>query len=552
MTDWPCSFDIPSPIQASAIPLGKFGVDIIAQAKSGTGKTVVFAVIILENIVLSQSGIQAMVIVPTRELAVQIQGVLQGLGQHLNGFVAHYFVGGLSLKEDIKKAERCHVAVGTPGRLKQMVEEGLMDVSSVRILVLDEVDRMLSGSFLPEIEAIKNKLPSRKQVMMFSATFDDKLKKTASQWVRSPQFIDMCPESTLLRGVKQYSLEVSTPTDGKHSLMEAKERFFFPLLDDIPFSQCLVFVPQASWGARLVERLQEEGLPSVLLAANMDQHARIEALHLMQTFSVRILVCTDVAARGLDLPAVNVVFHLAIPTDAPTYIHRLGRTGRYGTMGLSIAILTPAEKEVLSQWLREEAATSQLATWKVGVTHLEEKDHVYIPEDKATRAKLAAFQRVQKDAKSLRQEQERSQAQHHRQALLEQQRRLQQHYYHLQQRQQMEQMEQRQQRQQRQQMEMEQIHMQRMEQLQLMQGSRQPQGRGHPLAHAPAMRSANSQLMSHARYATLPQSPYQTHHLQIMQQPHHPGHRGSSLQQHQLNRHKQVHTMPWMAQTHHH
>lgn len=350
----------PSPIQLSTIPLGRFGCDIIAQAKSGTGKTLTFVLVALERVDATRKRTQALVLAPTRECAMQSHACFEemvGLLDDARGEIrACVVVGGLSVKEDrARLATQPHVVVGTPGRTKQMLDEGAMACDGVRLLVLDEADALLTGTFERDVLFAYSMLPERKQVCAFSATYSDELIDALERLMRSPQSVLLCQTTTALQGVRQfYSLIDEDENTSLADVISAKEARLLKICSDVSFHQAVVFVRRVSWGEALAKRLSSHGLKAAFTAGTLPQERRMKVMEDMRNFQLRILVSTDLTARGVDLTHVNLVINLDVPPSGATYMHRIGRTGRFGTYGIAVAVLTASELEGLRDELKGE------------------------------------------------------------------------------------------------------------------------------------------------------------------------------------------------------
>ena len=358
-----CGFDAPSPIQLSCVPLGRFGCDIIAQAKSGTGKTMTFVVIALERVDAERRRTQALTLAPTREVAVQSHDCFVELIEKFKesddargGIQTCVLVGGLPVKEDrARLASQPHVVVGTPGRTRQMLEEGAMACDGTRLLILDEADALLTGTFERDVLFAYSMLPERKQVCAFSATYSKTLLRDLEQLMRSPQKVMLCESTTALRGVRQfYSLIEANDETKLADVIIEKEMRLLKIFSDVSFHQAVVFVRRVAWGEALAKRLTLQGLKSAFTAGSLPQERRMKVMEEMRNFQLRVLVSTDLTARGVDLTHVNLVVNLDVPPSGATYMHRIGRTGRFGTSGVAIAVLTASELERLRADLSEE------------------------------------------------------------------------------------------------------------------------------------------------------------------------------------------------------
>ena len=357
-----CGYDAPSPIQLAATPLGRFGADVIAHAKSGTGKTITFVVITLERIKASSRRVQALTLSPTRECAMQTQSCFHEL---ISAFGAEdarrqidvaVVVGGLPVKEDrARLAAQPHVVVGTPGRTRQLLDEGAMACDSVRLLILDEADALLTGTFERDVLFAYSMLPERKQVCAFSATYPRSLLDALEALMRAPQKVMLCESTTALQAVRQfYSLIAEDETKSLADVITAKEARLLKIFADVAFHQAVVFVRRPAWGEALAKRLTSQGLKSAFTAGTLPQPRRMQVMEEMRTFQLRVLVSTDLTARGVDLTHVNLVINFDVPPNGATYMHRIGRTGRFGSYGIAVAVLTGHELETLKASIAAE------------------------------------------------------------------------------------------------------------------------------------------------------------------------------------------------------
>ncbi|CAG8653710.1 6349_t:CDS:2, partial [Paraglomus occultum] len=344
-------YESPSPIQLKAIPPGKLGLDVIAQAKSGTGKTIAFGIVALEMIDLNDPLPQVLIIAPTREIAVQTQDVILSIGRFMKKLKCHVFIGGFSVEDDWKKLERCQIVVGTPGRLEFLLSQKKMPIKSLRLVVLDEIDKLLDHNFRPVIRKIFTKLPSKKQVMVFSATYEEHLLKQLHNYTYEPHHVMLAVNTPSLEGVTQYYQVVSPPSDdnwvGKYKFYEEKFKKLADLLSQVPFYQCIVFINHRGRAADLANYLTKNGWTAMNISGGLDQKARLKTMSKARNFQLRVLVCSDLIARGIDIERVNLVVNIDMPKDPETYLHRVGRTGRYGTYGLAISFVDSDEMEFL-------------------------------------------------------------------------------------------------------------------------------------------------------------------------------------------------------------
>eukprot|EP01052_Picozoa_sp_SAG31_P028893 SAG31_NODE_2828_length_5028_cov_6.670116_1_plen_1050_part_00 len=335
--------------------MGVCGSDLIAQAKAGTGKTCVFAVVALEMISLQQSVPQAIILAPTREIAQQIRDVVSGIGEFCPGLKCSAFIGGTSVHRDEEQVRNTHVVVGSPGRVAGLIADEVLNTTLVRLLILDEADKLLHGAFTEQVTFIVSALPDRKQVLAFSATYTRTQRETLSRWMRAPNFVLIDSEEKAgvsLEGVTQFFQRVEDaevessrndslpPSFARHI---KKIESLLQVLAIVPFHQCLIFTNNRSRSQDLVRVLMEHGYPAAAISGDMPQTQRNAAMSRLRALQLRVLVSTDLTARGLDVENINIVINLDLPEKAETYIHRVGRTGRFGTRGLAITLVTDDE-----------------------------------------------------------------------------------------------------------------------------------------------------------------------------------------------------------------
>ncbi|XP_048873884.1 probable ATP-dependent RNA helicase DDX20 [Brienomyrus brachyistius] len=338
-------FQKPSPIQLKSIPLGRCGLDLIVQAKSGTGKTCVFATISLDSLIIQNLATQVLVLAPTREIAVQIHSVITMIGSCMEGLECHVFIGGTPVSQDKARLKRCHIAIGSPGRVKQLIELGFLSTSAIRLFVLDEADKLLEeGSFQDQINWIYSTLPASKQMLALSATYPESLAQNLARYMRDPTFVRLNPTDPSLMGLKQfYKLVRSHPLP--HKIFEEKVQHLFDLFSKIPFNQALVFSNLHSRAQHLADILSQKGLPATCISGSLSQDQRLEAMAKLRQYQCRVLISTDLTSRGIDAEKVNLVINLDVPQDHQTYMHRIGRAGRFGTYGLAVTYCCHGEEE---------------------------------------------------------------------------------------------------------------------------------------------------------------------------------------------------------------
>ncbi len=347
-------FKEPSPIQKEAIPVILAGKDMVGQAHTGTGKTAAFALPIL-NMLDLDSNAEALIIVPTRELATQVSDEVFRLGKYL-GIKTATVYGGSSYSRQISHINSAAVVVATPGRLLDLLQSGKIEINP-RFVVLDEADEMLDMGFLDDIKAIFEYLPTNRQTLLFSATMPQAIKELAQQILHSPEFISITQKEVTNKNIKQFYYVVD-----EHERDEALMR----LLDYKNPTKAIIFCRMKIEVDRLTEFLSAQGYNAKGLHGDMPQRQREETIKSFKRGNTEILIATDVAARGLDISDVTHVFNYHIPFDPESYVHRIGRTGRAGREGVAISIVTPHEfkqllriqKEVGSSLINKEIPTS--------------------------------------------------------------------------------------------------------------------------------------------------------------------------------------------------
>ncbi|OAA65253.1 ATP dependent RNA helicase [Niveomyces insectorum RCEF 264] len=322
-------FEKPSPIQEESIPVALTGRDILARAKNGTGKTAAFVIPALEKINPKVSKIQCLILVPTRELAMQTSQVCKSLGKHLNINVM-VTTGGTGLRDDIVRLqEAVHIVVGTPGRILDLASKNVADLSECPMFIMDEADKLLSAEFTPVIEQLLQFHPKDRQVMLFSATFPLSVKDFSDKNMVSPYEINLMDELTL-RGITQY-----------YAFVEERQKVHClnTLFSKLQINQSIIFCNSTNRVELLAKKITELGYSCFYSHAKMAQQARNRVFHDFRNGVCRNLVCSDLLTRGIDIQAVNVVINFDFPKNAETYLHRIGRSGRYGHLGLAINLI---------------------------------------------------------------------------------------------------------------------------------------------------------------------------------------------------------------------
>jgi ATP-dependent RNA helicase DeaD len=332
-------YETPSPIQAQTIPLLLEGADLLGQASTGTGKTAAFALPILSKIDLEQRATQALVLTPTRELAIQVAEAFQKYASKLPGFHVLPIYGGQSYTPQLKGLKRgAHVVVGTPGRLIDHVQSGALDLSELKFMVLDEGDEMLQMGFVDDIETLLQQTPKDKQVALFTATLPHAIRRIAQTHMRDPREITVKSRGEAAPKIRQRYWLVS----GLHKL-DALTR----VLEAEKFDAILVFVRTKIETVELASRLEARGFAASALNGDMEQRSREQTVQRLKDGKIDIVIATDVAARGLDVERISHVINYDIPYDSETYVHRIGRTGRAGRTGDAILFVSPRERNML-------------------------------------------------------------------------------------------------------------------------------------------------------------------------------------------------------------
>ncbi|XP_008938663.1 PREDICTED: probable ATP-dependent RNA helicase DDX20, partial [Merops nubicus] len=313
--------------------------------KSGTGKTCVFSTVALEAVLLESPATQILILAPTREIAVQIHAVITTLGIKMEGLECHVFIGGTPLNQDKMRLKKCHIAVGSPGRIKQLIELDYLNTASIRLFILDEADKLLEeGSFQEQINWIYSSLPANKQMLAVSATYPESLANALTRYMREPTFVRLNPTDPSLLGLKQY-FKIVNFHPLPHKTFEEKAQHLQELFSKIPFNQALVFSNLHSRAQHLAEVLTSRGFPAQCISGSMNQNQRLDAMAKLKQFHCRVLISTDLTSRGIDAEKVNLVINLDVPADWETYLHRIGRAGRFGTLGLSVTYCCRGEEE---------------------------------------------------------------------------------------------------------------------------------------------------------------------------------------------------------------
>lgn len=338
------NFEKPSYIQQKSILSILRGNDVIAQAQSGTGKTGAFGVATLQRIDSTvQKDVQALILAPTRELAKQIMEVVTGLGSQMPGLKVQLLIGGTSTDEDAKmlKTEMPHIVVGCPGRVYDMIRRKYINAKQIKMLVLDEADEMLSVGFKDQIYNIFQYLHNDIQVCLFSATMPVELHKLTEKFMRNPVKILVQAEQLTLEGICQHYVG-----------LEDDETKFVTLQDlykTVSMSQSIIYCNSVKRVSDLTEAMVMKGYPACCIHSGMDKSARDEAYANFKSGKYRVLISSDVTARGIDIQQVSIVINFDLPRSVHTYLHRIGRSGRWGRKGMGISFITPRDTKQLKE-----------------------------------------------------------------------------------------------------------------------------------------------------------------------------------------------------------
>jgi superfamily II DNA/RNA helicase len=340
-------YETMTPIQAQAIPVVLQGRDVMGAAQTGTGKTAAFALPLMQRLLKHENTstsparhpVRALVLLPTRELADQVADNIKQYGKYTNLRSAVVF-GGMDMKpQTLELKKGVEVLVATPGRLLDHIEAKNAVLNQVEYVVLDEADRMLDIGFLPDLQRILSYLPKQRTTLLFSATFSPEIKRLASSYLQDPVTIEVARSNATASTVEQHFYSVGD---------DDKRRALHQILRERGMKQAFVFVNSKLGCARLARSLEHEGLKTTALHGDKSQDERLKALEAFKSGEVDLLVCTDVAARGLDIKDVPAVFNFDIPFNAEDYVHRIGRTGRAGAAGLAVNFVSKSDARLVA------------------------------------------------------------------------------------------------------------------------------------------------------------------------------------------------------------
>lgn len=323
-------FEKPSPIQEEAIPVALTGKNILARAKNGTGKTAAFTIPILEKTNTELNQIQGLILVPTRELALQCSAVVKELGKHMN-VQCMVSTGGTSLREDIMRLYNpVHILVATPGRVLDLANKGVCNLDNCHVVAMDEADKLLSPEFMPVVEELLRFLPKSRQILMFSATFPVTILDFKNKHMPDAHEINLMEELTL-KGVSQF-----------YAFVEERQKVHClnTLFSKLRINQAIIFCNSVTRVELLAKKITELGFSCFYIHAKMIQSHRNRVFHDFRNGACRCLVSSDLFTRGIDIESVNVVINFDFPKNSETYLHRIGRSGRFGHLGLAVNLIT--------------------------------------------------------------------------------------------------------------------------------------------------------------------------------------------------------------------
>ena len=333
-------FENPSPIQKRAIKPIIEKNDVIAQAQSGTGKTGAFTISTLEVVDETVQETQALIMAPTRELAIQIIGVLDKMSTFLEGFKSKLLIGGTPMDIDIVDIEKKpHVVVGTPGRVHDMLRRRKINTKFIKLLIIDEADEMLSAGFKEQIYNIFNFLSNNVQVCLFSATLPVEIQSLTDKFMREPVKILVKTESITLEGIKQYYIALEDDSQKYETIKD--------IFESISLSQCIIYCNSIKRVNDLNEALIKDGFPVCCIHSGMEKDERMKAYKDFSNGSARVLISSNLTARGIDVQQVSTVINFDVPKDIHTYIHRIGRSGRWGRKGMGINFITRRDISII-------------------------------------------------------------------------------------------------------------------------------------------------------------------------------------------------------------
>ena len=361
------NYTTPTPIQSATIPVLLTGKDVIGQAKTGTGKTAAFSLPILQKLVSNQKSVQSLILTPTRELAMQVANSIYDYGRYNSVKVLAIF-GGQSYRSQISRLRAgVNIVVGTPGRLLDLIQQKALNLNSIKTVILDEADEMLSMGFIEDIETIFNEIPAERQVGLFSATLPREVRNLATSYLKDPQHISIENKRLTVDTIEQRYYLVN-----ERDKLAALTRLFE--IEEI--TRAIVFTRTRANSTELANKLITRNFTAEALNGDLSQDARLRVLGRFQKNQLKVLVATDVAARGLDIDDISHVFNYDLPLDPEVYVHRIGRTGRIGKTGIAISLIPPKELYSLRRiesYAKQKVTQATLPTVEDIVNHREQE-----------------------------------------------------------------------------------------------------------------------------------------------------------------------------------
>jgi len=337
-------FEKPSIIQQKAILPIILKKDVIAQSQSGTGKTGCFCIATLQSINLDENITQAVILAPTRELSQQIKNVLDNIGIYMKGLKTQLLIGGSSVNNDVtllSEENKPHVIVGCPGRVYDMINRRRLSIKTLRIIVLDEADEMLSKGFKDQVYNIFSYLPNNSQIVLFSATMPKELNDITNSFMRDPYEILIEPEKLSLDGIKQYYVAIENENSKYDTLAD--------IFGIVNTNHTIIYCNSVSNVMRLYSYMIKDGFPVCQIHSNMNHHERVQNLRDFSSGTKRVLISSDITSRGIDIQQVRTVINYDIPDCIHNYLHRIGRSGRWGRKGVSINFVTKSDTNKLRE-----------------------------------------------------------------------------------------------------------------------------------------------------------------------------------------------------------
>lgn len=347
-----CGFIKPSPVQLESIPLGRCGFDLVVQSKAGTGKTCIFTILALEALRFNTSNnTQSLIIAPTREIATQIHEVISAVGSAHEELRCALCIGGIGVKQDRATLEShrnggssCQIVIGTPGRVRQLIELNILKTQSIELFVLDESDKLMDEQFKFQIDEIYKRLPIDRQMIVTSATYPNELSDFLKRYMRTPKFIRVGKEISL-EAIKEYYI-ISRAGHSTKKLLDNKLATLKALITKMDFCKCFIFTNYQARAPLICDSLNEDeeiadkvGIINYI-CAELSQEARTQVFLNFKQSDQKVLVSTDVSARGIDIHDIDLVINLDLPVDSTTYYHRIGRAGRFGQSGIAVTIVS--------------------------------------------------------------------------------------------------------------------------------------------------------------------------------------------------------------------